>query len=152
MEWYLICNRFVFLLRRNSWQVMFSTGLNGCFILRSGKKCNFLRRWPENFLFLWYAITSSTMVLNKVLPCLPNPSSFGGWDFKNFHSFIFIFTTSFRNSLNVWKKKSEKNIFVVVVVVVGEWRQQFVVTEAFKQIELKICKRCYTLVNRIENM
>ena len=139
MEWYLICNRFVFLPRRNSWQVMFSTGSNGCFTLRSGKKCNFLRRWPENFLFLWYAITSSTMVLNIVLPCLPNPSSFSGWDFKNFRSFIFIFTTSFRNSLNVWKRKREKkNHFFLVA---GGWRQQFVVTEAFKQIKLKICNK-----------
>ena len=93
--------------------------MNGCFIVRSGKKCNFPRRWLENFLFLWYAITSSTMVLNKILPCLPNPSSFGGREFENFHSFIFIFTTSFINSLNVQKKK-RGNVFLVA----GEWDRQ----------------------------
>ena len=142
MEGYLICYRSIFSPWRNSWRVMFSTGSNGCFTLWSGKKCHFLRRWPENFIFLWYAITSSAMVLNKVLSCLQNPSSFGGWDFENFHSFIFIFTTSFRSFLNVRKKKREKNLFFFVFCfVAGELRQQFVVTEAFKQIELKICNK-----------
>ena len=141
MEGYLICYKSIFLPQRNSWRVMFSIGSNGCFTLRSGKKCNFLMRWPENFHFLWYAITSSAMVLNKILPCLQNPSSFSGWDFENFHSFIFIFTTSFRSSLNVRKKKREKNLFFVFCFVAGEWRQQFVVTEAFKQMELKICNK-----------
>ena len=37
------------------------------------------------------------------------------------------------------KKEKKKTFFVVVVA--GEWRQQFVVTEAFKQIELKICNK-----------
>ena len=113
MKWYLICNIFVFLPRKNSRQVTFSTRSNGCFTLRSGKKWNFPRRWSKNFLFVWYAITSSTMVLNKVLPYFPNPSNFGSWDFENFHNFIFIFTTSFRNSLNVWKKKRGKNLFLL---------------------------------------
>ena len=121
MEGYLICYRSIFLPWRNSWRVMFSTGWNGCFTLRSGKKCNFLRRWQENFLFLWYAITSSVMVLNKVLPCLQHPSSFGGWDFENFHSFIFMFTTSFRSSLNVRKKKEKKIFFLFFVLLLESW-------------------------------
>ena len=42
------------------------------------------------------------------------------------------------------RKKEKRKSFVVVVVVVvvtREWRQQFVVTEPFKQIELKICNK-----------
>ena len=44
------------------------------------------------------------------------------------------------------RKKRKKKSFVVVVVVVvvvvaRDWRQQFVVTEPFKQIELKICNK-----------
>ena len=42
------------------------------------------------------------------------------------------------------EKKRRKKSFVVVVVVVvvaREWRQQFVVTEVFKQIVLKICNK-----------
>ena len=42
------------------------------------------------------------------------------------------------------ERKRRKKSFVVVVVVVvvaREWRQQFVVTEAFQQMELKICNK-----------
>ena len=39
------------------------------------------------------------------------------------------------------KRKSFVVVVVVVVVVTREWRQQFVVTEPFKQIELKICNK-----------
>ena len=37
------------------------------------------------------------------------------------------------------RKKEKKNLFCFLVA--GEWRHQFVVTEAFKQIELKICNK-----------
>jgi len=39
------------------------------------------------------------------------------------------------------RKKEKKKSFFVVVVVAGDWRQQFLVTEAFKQIELKTCNK-----------
>ena len=37
------------------------------------------------------------------------------------------------------KRKKEKKSFLFFVG--GEWRQQFVVTEVFKQIVLKICNK-----------
>ena len=38
------------------------------------------------------------------------------------------------------KREKEKKIFFFFLVA-GEWRQQFVVTEAFKEIGLKICNK-----------